>query len=69
LSDPIAAVQRLIARMSLQQRRAFSFTTGLSPSIRRNVKAHFYMRPDVARQRALESQDVLSFNAHRVKTA
>ncbi len=64
-ADPVDALRRMIAKMTPEQRRTFSFTTGLSPSIRRPLQTHFYARPDVARQRALESQEIVSYNANR----
>jgi hypothetical protein len=63
LNDPVHAVQDLMARLSIDQRRRFSFTTGLSPSIRRPLQMHFLYRPDLACQRILESQNTVCFHA------
>lgn len=58
LSDPIDCVELLVATMSVHQRMKFSFTTGLSPSIRRPLQAHFYRYPDAVRLQTLQSQDI-----------
>jgi hypothetical protein len=63
LSDPTDAVAALVSRLTFQQRCGFSFTTGLSPSIRRPFQAQFYRRPDVERLRALDSQNVVCLTA------
>ena len=63
LADPIDAIELLIAKLPVAQRKRFSFTTGLSPSIRRPVQAHFYRHPESVRRRALESQDVVYLSA------
>jgi len=63
LPDAADAVEKLISRLTIETRKSFSFTTGLSPSIRRSIQAHFYRRPDVARQQTLESQDVRCIHA------
>ncbi len=68
LSDQIGAVEELISRMTFAQRRNFSFTTGLSPSIRRPLQAHFYRRPDMARQRTLEAEDIVCFHANALQS-
>lgn len=59
LDNPIDTVESLIVRMPIDQRQRFSFTTGLWPSIRRPLQAHFYRRPNVARQQTLESQEIV----------
>jgi hypothetical protein len=63
LSDPMDAVESLISKLSVTQREKFSFTTGLSPSIRRPLQAHFYHYPDAVRRRTLQTQDVICLNA------
>jgi len=63
LPNSVDAIETLISGLTIDRRKMFSFTTGLSPSIRRPVQAHFYQRPDVARQRALESQDIVCIHA------
>lgn len=63
LSDPTDAVAELVSRLTIDQRRGFGFTTGLSPSIRRPLQAQFYRRPDVERLRALDSQNVVCLTA------
>lgn len=56
--DPIAVVERLIPKLSLEARREFSFTTGLLPTVRRPFQAHFLPSADLARQRTLDSQSI-----------
>ncbi len=63
LTNPIDAVDRLIPRLSVELRRDFSFTTGLTPAIRRPFQAHFLAAADVTRQRALDSQNIVCLAA------
>jgi hypothetical protein len=65
LRDPIATMERLIPKLPLEVRREFSFTTGLAPTIRRPFQAHCLGHIDVARQRALEAQRIMRFEAGR----
>ncbi len=58
ISDPIAIVERVISKLSLDVRREFSFTTGLSPTVRRPFQAHFLAKADLARQRTLDAQNI-----------
>lgn len=62
-ADRVDAVELLISKLSSEQRTNFSFTTGLSPSIRRPVQAHFYRYPNAFRRRALETQGVAFLTA------
>ena len=56
--NPITVVEHLLARLSEKDRREFSFTTGLSPTVGRPFQAHFLATADLSRQRTLESQNI-----------
>jgi hypothetical protein len=59
LEKPIDAVERLIPRLPAEARRSFSFTTGLSPAVRRPFQAHFLPDSDATRERTLKSQNIV----------
>jgi hypothetical protein len=63
LSNPIDAVERLIPRLPVEARRSFSFTTGLSPTVRRPFQAHFLTSPSMIRQRTLDAQNIIRVDA------
>jgi hypothetical protein len=63
MTNPIEAVDRLIPRLSMRARREFSFTTGLSPAIRRPFQAHFLADADLTRKRTLDSQNIVCLAA------
>lgn len=64
-SDPVAVVGSLIPRLSIAARREFSFTTGLSPAVRRPFRAHFLPAADQAMQRTLDSQNISRVHVKR----
>lgn len=55
-------VERLVPKLPTEIRRRFSFTTGLSPSVRRPFQAHFLADTDLVRQRTLEAQNITRFD-------
>jgi hypothetical protein len=59
LIDPMLYVDHLIEKLSIDERRRFSFTTGLAPSVQRPFHAHFFPSIDAATQHALQSQNVV----------
>jgi len=63
--DPVIALESLISRLTIEPRRRLSFTIGLSPSIRRELQAHFYRRPDTARLQALQSEGIECFHVRQ----
>ena len=56
--DPVRLVDNLIGKLSVDARRAFSFTTGLAPTVRRPFQAHFLANADLSRQRTLDAQNI-----------
>jgi hypothetical protein len=66
--DPLAFVTELMNRLSIDQRHTFSFTSGLSPSIRRPLQAHFFRHPNAERLQTLQSRGIscLDLNARPV---
>ena len=62
LQRPIEAVERLLPKLSFEERRDFSFTTGLAPSLSRPFQAHFLSEVDVSKRRTLDSQQVVCRN-------
>jgi hypothetical protein len=56
--NPIPLLEDLIGKLSFEARRAFSFTTGLAPTVRRPFQAHFLANADLARQRTLDAQNI-----------
>ena len=62
-ADPLETVGRLIPRLSVETRRECSFTTGLTPAVRRPFQAHFLNRADAAMQRSLSSQNIVCVKA------
>jgi hypothetical protein len=63
LDDPLDAVGRLIPRLAVETRRECSFTTGLTPAVRRPFQAHFLAAADAAMQRSLDSQNIICVKA------
>lgn len=63
LPDPIDALGHLVPRMSVEARRKFSFTTGLTPTVRRPFQLHFLPTADITRQRTLDAQDIVRIDA------
>lgn len=63
LSKPIDLVEQLIPRLSPEARWNFSFTTGLSPTVRRPFQAHFLPSPDMFKQRTLDAQNIVRVDA------
>lgn len=61
--DPIEAVRRIVPRLSVEARRQFSFTTGLTPTVRRPFQLHFLPSADLTRQRSLDAQDIVRIDA------
>lgn len=62
-AKPLELVDELIPRLSVEERRNFSFTTGLSPAVRRPFRAHFLPHVDAAMQRTLDSQQIVCVRA------
>ena len=60
---PIGVMDALLPRLSVDERREFSFTTGLSPAVRRPFHAHFLRSLDAALQRTLDSQNIVCVQA------
>jgi hypothetical protein len=56
--DPVSWVEHLIPRLALEERRNLSFTTGLSPTVRRPFQVHFLPHVDLSRRRTLEAQKI-----------
>ncbi|QDT07177.1 hypothetical protein K227x_56020 [Rubripirellula lacrimiformis] len=65
LNDPILTATRLVARLPIQARQNFSFTTGLPPSVHRPFHAHFFSSEVTLKQHALEAQKVVCFHAQK----
>jgi hypothetical protein len=63
LQKPIDAVERLVPRLTPEARRNFSFTTGLSPAVRRPFQAHFLSDSDVTKKRTLDAQSIIRVTA------
>ncbi len=63
LTKPADGVEQLIARLPLETRKTFSFTTGLAPAVRRPFQAHFLPIEDAARQRTLDAQQIVRVSA------
>lgn len=61
--DPIEAVRRIVPKLSVEARRQFSFTTGLTPTVRRPFQLHFLPSADLTRQRTLDAQDIVRIDA------
>ncbi len=61
-NDPSDMVTRLIAKLSGEARREFSFTTGLLPAVRRPFQAHFLPAIDNVTRRTLDSQNIVCVN-------
>lgn len=59
IENPIEVLDRLIPRLPMEARRMFSFTTGLSPAVRRPFQAHFLATDDGTRQRTLDAQNIV----------
>lgn len=60
---PYEAVHRLIQSIPLNCRKEISFTTGLSPSVRRPFQAQFLTSADNSLQKTLESQSIAVLDA------
>lgn len=59
IEDPLDVLDRLIPRLPVEARKNFSFTTGLSPAVRRPFQAHFLSHLDTTRKRTLDSQNIV----------
>lgn len=64
LQDHIDAVSGLLIRLPVPKRKAFSFTTGLTPSVRRPFQAHFLDHVEPKTQRVFDSQDIVVLDSH-----
>jgi hypothetical protein len=58
MDQPIDAADRLIPRLPVDIRKSFSFTTGLTPSVRRPFQTHFLSSLEAKLRRTLDAQDV-----------
>ncbi|MCG8653514.1 MAG: hypothetical protein MI861_26995 [Pirellulales bacterium] len=58
-SEPIEATERLIAKLAVETRNQFSFTTGLVPAQRRPFQLHFLPELDLTKRRTLDSQGIV----------
>lgn len=56
--DPLGTIETLIAWLPVESRRAFSFTTGLAPAVRRPFQTHFLDNVSNSTQRTLDSQSI-----------
>lgn len=63
VAEPLETVGRLIPRLAVETRRECSFTTGLTPAVRRPFQAHFLNSADAAMQRSLDSQNIVCVKA------
>ncbi len=58
--NPIEAAASLIPMLDYEQRRSFSFTTGLAPAISRPFQLHFLRDADAPMRHTLASQKIVS---------
>jgi hypothetical protein len=65
IKDPISAAERLIPKLAVDTRRSFSFTTGLTPTVRRPFQAHFLATADLTRRRTLDAQNITCIELRR----
>ena len=64
LSDPVQSISHLVPRLSMEARRSLSFTTGLSPAVRRPFQLHCLPTADRTQQRVFEAQNIVRVDSH-----